>query len=304
MYWTEMMRMANQGLPQDDIDDAHRKWKSGGSPKQKSESKSNTVSTPVQSGQYNNLLGQSDAWLSGGGFDQNYGGVEGFENNAAMNQYQQGAINQMGTQGGNIQNMLNTQGQEALGQALGSYDPNNTGLSDAITAANSTLTRDFNQSTMPAIQAAAVNAGQGGSTRQGIAQGIASQGLADSMSRNASTLAFQDQQAFNQNKSQALSNLSNISQGLLSGAAGQYDAGSLQQSQEQQQINADINKWAYENNVDLNTLLAYKQLITGDMGGTNVSNTKSTGSGGGGGGGGWQSMLGSVGGSMLGGMMG
>lgn len=289
-----MMEFHRLGLP---IEDAVL-WKSG-SPKQKSSS--TTVSTPTQSAQYNTLLGQSDSWLNSGGFDKNYGGSEDFNNNAGMNAIQQGALGDLVGQGGNIQSLLNSGGQQALGEALGQYDPSNTGLMDAITAANSTVTRDFNQSVMPAIQAGAVGAGQGGSTRQGIAQGIASQGLADTMGRNASTLAFQDQQAFEGRKSNALNNLSNISRGLLSGSAGQYDAGSLQQGQDQRQIDADINKWAYENNVDLNTLLAYKQLVSGDMGGTNVSNSTSSSSGGGNSG---LSMLGSVGGAALGSMWG
>lgn len=285
-----MMEMHRLGLP---IEDAV--YNKSGNQKQKSSS--TTVSTPYQQGQYGNLLGQADQWLNSGGFDQNYGGSANFNPNAAMNQTQQNAIDQLTQGGGNIQGLLNSSGMDALGRALGPYDPEASGLNAAIGAANRTLQRDFEQNTLPAIGSGATGAGQYGSSRHGVAQGIATQGLADAMTSNAQGLAFQDYQNFTNNQNQALQNLSNISKGLLSGAAGQYDAGSLQQQQQQQQINADLQKWAYENNVDLNTLLAYKQLISGDMGGTNTTNSTTTGSGGGSGLG---AALGSLGGAAAG----
>ena len=63
-----------------------------------------------------------------------------------------------------------------------------------------------------------------------------------------------------------LGNLSSITKGLNSGAGLQYDAGTLEQQQQQNEINGQLQKWMYENNASLNDLLAYKQLISGDMG--------------------------------------
>lgn len=261
---------------------------------------SKTTSKPRQQPQYDRLLGEAGKWLNQGGFDPNYGGSPDFNPNAPMTAGQGEAIWNLSGGAKNIQGLLGTQGMQSLDRALGPYDPEASGLNAAIAASNRGLQRDFAQTTLPAIGAGAQNTGQYGSTRHGIAQGIASQGLADAMTANASNLAFQDYQNFQQQQAQTLGNLSNISKGLLSGSAAQYDAGSLLQGQQQQQVNADLQKWAYENNVDLNTLLAYKQLISGDMGGVNTTKSE----GGGGGGGGWMSAIGSIGGSALGGMMG
>lgn len=273
--------------------------KSGGGGSQKSSS--TTTSTPYQQGQYGNLLGKADQWLSGGGFDKNYGGSADFDPVADLNPAQQQAIQGLLQGGGNIQGVLDQGGMQSLSSFLGPYDPNNTGLQSAISAANFGLQRDFNQNVLPGIGAGAQGAGQYGSSRQGVAEGIAAQGLADAMTNNAQGLAFQDQQNFRNQKLQTLGNLSQISKGLLSGSAGQYDAGSLQQGQEQKEILGNLEKWAYENNVNLNDLLAYKELISGDMGGTNTTTSKSSG---GGGGSGLGAAIGSIGGAALGGMFG
>lgn len=270
--------------------------KSGGSQK----SESTTVSTPYQQGQYNKLLKGADQWLSGGGFDKNYGGDPNFDPVADFNPAQQEAIQGLLQGSGNIQGVLDQGGMQSLSSFLGPYDPNNTGLQGAISAANFALQRDFNQNVLPGIGAGAQGAGQYGSSRHGVAEGIAAQGLADAMTNNAQGLAFQDQQNFRNQQLQTLGNLSEISKGLLSGSAGQYDAGSLLQGQEQKEILGNLEKWAYENNVNLNDLLAYKELISGDMGGTNTTVSKSSG----GGGSGLGAAIGSIGGAALGGFFG
>lgn len=288
-----MMEMQRLGLSPEYA--VYNKGGGGGS-----KSTSTTTSKPYQQAQYGRLLGEATNWLNQGGFDQYYGGSADFNPNASMNQTQQAGIEGLTSGGQNIQGLLDTQGYQSLNRVLGQYDPEASGLNAAISAANRTLQRDFNQTVLPQIGNAAVDAGQVGSTRQGVAQGIAAQGLADAMTSNAQGLAFQDYQNFTNNQLNALGNLSAISKGLLSGSAAQYDAGTLQQQQQQQQINADLQKWAYENNVDLNTLLAYKELISGNMGGKNVTTTETSG----GGGSGLGAAIGSLGGAAVGGMYG
>jgi hypothetical protein len=269
--------------------------KSGGGGKQTT----TTTSKPYQQGYYADLLNKSKSWINNGGFDKNYGGSPNFDPVADMNQSQQDAIQGLLQGGGNIQDLLNQGGLDTFSSFLKPYDPNNTGLQDAISAANFGLTRDFNQSVLPGIGAGAQGAGQYGSTRHGVAEGIAAQGLADAMTNNAQGLAFQDQQNYRNQQLQTLGSLSQISKGLLSGSAGQYDAGSLLQGQDQKEILGQLEKWAYENNVELNDLLAYKELISGNMGGKNV-----TESSGGGGGSGLGAAIGSIGGAALGGLFG
>lgn len=265
-------------------------WK-GGSDKQKSES----VSKPVQTPQYQNLLNKSDNWLNSGGFDQSYGGYQGFDPVADMNQSQLGAIQGMTTTGQNLSSIYNGTGTQSLQRFLGEYDPNKTGLRAAQSAAAEQAQFDFETGQMGNIRQGASQAGQYGSTRAGIAEGLARSRLAQGIAANNAQMAYQDQQAYNQNQMNALTNLSQISQGLNSGNALQYDAGTLLQNQQQNEIAGQLQKWAYENNVDLNNLLAYKNLVSGDMGGKTSSTSK-----GGGGGNGFMGLLGQVGGMAAG----
>jgi hypothetical protein len=159
-------------------------------------------------------------------------------------------------------------------------------------------TFDFETGQMGNIRQGATDAGQFGSSRAGIAEGLARGRLAQGIAANNAQMAYQDQQSYNQNQLNALGNLSSITKGLASGSGLQYDAGALEQQQQQKEIQGQLDKWAYENNVDANTLLAYKQLISGDMGGTTFSKTKSPG-----GGSGLGSALGAVGGFALGNMV-
>lgn len=282
------------GTPLEAAVDMGYYWK-GDSGKQKGTS--TTTSKPVQSAQYNNLLNKSDSWLNSGGLDKSYGGSADFDPVADMTQGQKDAIGGMTQTGNSLQQLYNGQGMQGLANSLGTYDPSKTGLQGAIDASNNQLDWNYATQVAPSVRQGAVSTGQYGSSRSGIAEGIAQSQLSQQKVNSASQLAYQDQQAFNQNQANTLANLANISKGLGSGDGLSYDAGALQQNQNQAEIAGQLEKWAYENNADLNDLLAYKQLISGDMGGTNT--TKSTMSGGGGGSG-WTSMLSSIGGQFAG----
>lgn len=270
-------------------------WK-GGSNK----TTSTSTSTPYQQNEQRNLLDRATEGLNNGFYDQNYGGSADFNANAGMTAGQTAGLAGLSQTGQDLQSLLNSSGMSSLSRYLGAYDPNNTGLTGAIDAANNQLDWNYQTTVAPQIRQGATDAGQYGSTRHGVAEGIANAQLSQQKTNAASQLAFQDQQAYNQNQLNALNNLTGIAKGLASGSSMQYDAGTLEQQQNQNQINADLQKWAYENNVDVNDLLTYQQLISGDMGGKNVTTTK----GGSGGGGGLGSALGSIGGAALGGYFG
>lgn len=267
----------------------------GGGSKQTSTS----TSTPYQQKQYNTLLKGADSWLSQGGFDNNYGGAEGFDPVANMTPEQQAALQGSYGTGQAVSGLYGTSGLSSLSDYLGAYDPNKTGLTSAIDAMNNQSNFNFETQVNPQIRQGAQGAGQYGSSRHGIAEGLARSQLSQQQMNNASTMAFQDQQAYNQNRLGVLNNLSGITKGLNSGYGLQYDAGKLQQDQNQAEIQGDLQKWLYENNVGLNDLLAYQSLVSGDMGGTNTSVTKGSGGG--------SSPFGAiaaVGGAALGGMFG
>jgi hypothetical protein len=256
-----------------------------GGDKQKTEAVQNTVQTPAQQAQYNNLLQGADAWKNWEGFDKNYGGSADFNPVAGFTPEQQAALKASGQTGQQLQDLYNTQGVSSLSNFLGAYDPSKTGLTGAIDASNNRLDWNYGTTVAPQVRQGATGAGQFGSTRHGVAEGIALSNLSQQKTDAASTLAYQDQQAYNQNQLNALNNLSGITKGLNSGSGLQFDAGTLQQQQNQAQISGDLQKWAYENNVSLNDLLAYQQLISGNMGGTNVGQGTNTGGGRAGGGG-------------------
>lgn len=271
-------------------------YKGGGG---KTVTSSESSSTPYQQAQYNTLLGKADAWQ---GFDKNYGGQAGYDTVADMNANQNAAIGGSVATGNALNQLYSGQGNQALQDYLGPYDPNKTGLNGAIDAANSRSNYNFETTQTGAIRQGATDSGQYGGTRQGIAEGLARGQLAQAQSDNAQQLAFQDQQNFNTNRVNTLNNLSGITTGLNSGNALVGQAGQIQQNQAQSEINADLQKWAYENNVSLNDALAYQQLVSGDMGGTQTG--KSTQKGGGGGGSSPWAAIGTVGGAVLGSMVG
>lgn len=268
----------------------------GGSSKQTSTS----TSKPYQQENYDKLLSGADSFLEGGGFDKNYGGVEGFDPIADFTPEQLAAIKGMSGTGNALSDIYNGLGMESLQDSLGAYDPSKTGLNDALANMYEQSNFDFDTNQAGQIRQGATNAGQFGSSRAGIAEGLARARLGQSQTNAASQLALQDQQNWNTQRQNTLNNLSAISKGLGSGNTMLYDSGALQQGQNQQEISGALQKWAYENNVDVNDLLAYQQLISGDMGGTNTTVSKGSG----GSGGGWGTALGSLGGAGLGFMVG
>lgn len=249
---------------------------SGGGGSKQSTSSTQT-STPYQQGSYDNLLSGANAWMQSGGFDKTYFG--GQDSVADMTGDQQAGLQGSSQVGQGLQGLFNGAGTSALSDYLGAYDPSKTGLSGAIDAANNRSNFNFETQVNPQIRQGAQGAGQYGSSRHGIAEGLARGQLAQSQSDNAQTLAFQDQQNFNSNRMNALNNLGNIATGLNSGNTMQYNAGQLQQTQNQNEIQGQLQKWAYENNVGLDDLKAYQSLISGDMGGTvtGQSTTKTSG---------------------------
>lgn len=262
------------GVP---FEDMGLKFKGGGKQKQESTS----VSTPHQQAQYDKLLGGADSWLSGGGFDKNYGGSADFDPVADLTPEQLVAMQGMTGTGQGLADIYNGLGMDSLKDSLGPYDPSKTGLNAALDNMYERSNFDFDTNQAGQIRQGAQGAGQYGSSRHGIAEGLARDRLSQNQTNAASQMALQDQQNFQANRTNTLNNLSAISKGLNSGNTTIYDSGALQQGQNQQEILGQLQKWGYENNASLNDLLAYKQLISGDMGGTNTTNSVSKGGGGG-----------------------
>lgn len=292
MNFQRFNQLIRLGVNPQAADQASSLYKGGGE-----KQTSTSTSTPYQQASFNNLIAGADAWRNSGGFDKTYG--NGIDPVANMNAGQTAGLSGSQATGSALSALYGGAGQSSLSDYLGAYDPNKTGLTDALKAVNNELDFNFDTQVNPNIRGGAQDAGQYGSSRHGIAEGLARSQLSQQKINTGSQLAMQDQQQYNQNRLGVLNNLSAITKGLNSGNGLQFDAGQLQQTQDQNEINGALQKWAYENNADLNDLLAYQQLISGDMGGT----TKTVQKGSGGGGGGALGAIGTIGGAVVGSMI-
>lgn len=295
MNFQRFNQLLRMGVSPQEADTYSSLYKGGA---KKQETTSTQTNTPTQADQYGNLVEGADAWLGAGGLDKNYGGVEGFDPVADMTPEQQAALGKTYQTGNALGELYGGAGTDSLKDYLGAYDPNKTGVNKAIDAANARSNYNFETTQTGAIRQGATDTGQYGGTRQGIAEGLARGQLLQTQQDNANQMTYQDQQQYNQNRLGVLNNLSGITKGLNSGNALTYDAGGLQQGQNQAEIAGGLEKWAYENNVSLNDLIAYKNLISGDMGGTTTG--KSTQKGGGDGGSGAMTTIGTIGGAIVG----
>lgn len=196
-------------------------------------------------------------------FDDYYGGSDDFNPVAGFTDQQQGAIGSITGAGTGLQGVYNTSGMSALQDSLGAYDPSKTGLTGAIDASNRRLDWNYNTQVAPQVRQGAQESGQFGSTRHGVAEGIALSQMGQQKMDAANTMAFQDQQNFNNQRNALLQNLGSVTSGMTSGAGAVYDAGALQQRQNQAEIQGRLEKWAYENNVDAEELKLYMAAVQG-----------------------------------------
>lgn len=136
-----------------------------------------------------------------------------------------GTLAGYGTSGG-VQ--AGTSGQmDAMTRLMNAGDPSsNQYVANAINSAIRPVTQNFQEQVMPAIRQGAQAAGQMGSSRQGIAEGIAARGYQDTVGDISSNMM---NQAYNQGL-QAMNSAGQLGQGLTAqglGALGQ--SGSLGQ---------------------------------------------------------------------------
>lgn len=163
-----------------------------------------------------------------------------------------------GSQLGNIEGALGAMGGY-YGDVL-SGDRDRAALEAAQQANVAGAQRNLEQNLLPTISESANMAGGAGGSRQGIAEGLAvSQANQDLMNQNAQ-MEYQFQQ-------DAMKNQANAAGGMLNLAGG------LQALQESQAANSDQAQM-------LQSLLAFKDLISGNMGGTSTATGSQTAPGG------------------------
>lgn len=171
--------------------------------------------------------GKPGTW--GSGIPQNTGFAGGYNSG-----FTGGGVPQMNGAGGAI-----GQANQALSQSLDPMSAFNSPIyQNVLQSTLNPFIRNFQQSILPGIRSEAIGVGQPGSSREGIFQGLATQGLMQNMSDISSQFA---NNAFNQGINQRLSALG------LAPSIGQYNylpsqmlqqIGGQQQAQDQAMRNA------------------------------------------------------------------
>lgn len=237
------------------------------------------------------------------------------ETYAGLNQTQIDALNALGiftpgsadnmfnlgtTMMGNMGSAMDTMNTVANAEApqasmmtmeeLNSYAPM---IDQMVNAATQQGMRTYNEQFMPQLNANAAASGNMGSSRAGIAQGIAQRGIAENaMNVGANAVNNLFNQGNLMNTANANLQLNTLGQNLgaanamagmgLAGAGLQAQAdqltqsglntnlaaGDIMQQDSQNQINADMDEYNYNANADMNFLKNYLAMIQGNYGGT------------------------------------
>jgi len=234
-----------------------------------------------QDGQGNNtgsgLLPEAQRLYDQGGFNY-YGGdtYAGFD--PLQTQGQNNALNF--AQGGMQQTADSALGANQLmtsGDLL--YADSNPYLQQNITDANNLIGRDFRENVMPAIGNQAVSTGQYGSSRQGIAEGIAGRGVGEAIQRNTNSMM---NNAYNTGLNMMSTGVGQSRDAMAGGLVPsqiQQDIGAQRQGQTQRGITDDVNRYNYNQQADWDNLARYQQTLGGNyMGSGGTSTVPVTGS--------------------------
>lgn len=171
-------------------------------------------------------------------------------------------------------NPLLPQAQGVMSDTLaGKYmDPSsNPWLAETYNQAAGGLSRQFQEATMPEIRRQAMAAGAYGGERQGVAEGIAGRGLADSMSNLATGIyapAYQQERGFQQ---QAMTQAPGLAEADYTDIGKLAAVGEERQAMEQSLIDEALKKWQFSQEEPWQRLGMYSNLITGNAGGTSSS---------------------------------
>ena len=219
-----------------------------------------------------NLINAAESQFASGGPEVFTGDrVAGFTQNQLAGQ--QGAVDF--SQGG-AQSVAN-QSQDAFTFGLNAADPQaNPFFASTAQALINPLTQTLQNQILPGIDSGAVQAGQVGSSRQGIAQGNAVQAFSnaagDALSKFGSNAFGQGLNTFSQTLAQAPT-VQNVG---LNPSQIQAGVGDAQQQMQQQLINAQIAQFNQQQNRPVDALNQYASVIGGGGAGGGAETTGGT----------------------------
>lgn len=140
----------------------------GGEQSQKQTQESTSIWSPVQSGNYQQLLQRADDWLASGGF-------------------------QLGTDySGEMQDILGASQNTYMEMMNSTVDQ--TAVNNAMNAAAQSATTNFQRNVLPSIQQTSNQAGAGAGSRSAIAEGLAMGDLNSQIAQTNAQLAYEAEQ--------------------------------------------------------------------------------------------------------------
>lgn len=156
---------------------------------------------------------------------------------------QQSALGAAGTQG-----TLATNAANANNNLLTNiWDPaTNPNLKNAVDASVRPITQQLTESTLPAIRGDAVTTGNFGSSRQGIAEGLASRGASQAAGDTAAKVVQNEYDTNINAQLKALGLVPNTQSAQLAPATTQSAVGDVQQAYQQSLLNQDVGNFNYD----------------------------------------------------------
>lgn len=175
---------------------------------------------------------------------------------------------------GNMQPMIDSVGQYYQ-SLLGQPGQANPAMEAAIAAMRKNAITSFNDpgGPMQQIRDSSMGAGQYGGTRQALSEGIAMGRLGDSLVSNEANMRYSDLKDQYARASGAASALPSYLSSTLMPATTYGGVGAQNRSVDQARLDADFQKWAYEQTAPDTQLQNYLNSVNGSMpiGGTNYS---------------------------------
>jgi hypothetical protein len=200
---------------------------------------------------------------------QRYGGTQVVGFNPAQRDAQNMALGAAGTQ-----NQLAGNAAGALQQFFTPefWNPeNNTMLQGAINAATRPIMQSFREETLPGLRGEAVSTGNFGSSRQGIAEGVAGGRAAQAVGDTAAKLAQSTYDTNTRAVLQAAGLLPTVQDAQLAGARTTGAVGDVRQALQQARRNEDVQNFMFDQYAPFMQSQEIMRLLAGLPGGTNVT---------------------------------
>jgi len=166
----------------------------------------------------------------------------------------------------------NAQGAQQFLTSGAALNPDtNPGLRGAIEAATRPVEQNFAETILPGIRSDAVNAGQFGSSRQGVAEGIASQQEQKTIGDVAANLSNQNYQNALDQMTRAMGLTPTVQQASLAPAEATGAVGDVQQALTQEQLTEAFNRFMFPQEQPISTAEELMGLGAGIPGGSTTT---------------------------------